>query len=264
MRIGELAAIAGVSTRTVRHYHRVGLLPEPARQANGYREYGLRDAVELARVRRLTELGLSLDEVRDALADDAGRDLHEILAELDADLGRQQEAIRRRRARLAELLERAESGGGLLAEGPVSPELAAIFDDMTRAAAGRDGPESAMAARERELLAFLEATAGRGHREWLLAMTRSLTSDPDAMARAYEIYARLDELADADLDDPRIEDVARAVADSMPDDIADAAAGSDEVEDGGGFAEAFFADFPPAQGEVLRRAMVLLRERGRP
>jgi DNA-binding transcriptional MerR regulator len=35
----------------IRHYHRVGLLPEPARKANGYREYSLRDAVELARVR---------------------------------------------------------------------------------------------------------------------------------------------------------------------------------------------------------------------
>ncbi|KOY59268.1 hypothetical protein ADK59_03135 [Streptomyces sp. XY332] len=35
----------------------------------------MRDAVLLARVRRLTELGLSLDEVRDVLADDAGRDL---------------------------------------------------------------------------------------------------------------------------------------------------------------------------------------------
>ena len=94
-------------------------------------------------------------------------------------------------------------------------------------------------------------------------MTSALSSDPEAMARAYEIYARLDELADADPNDPRIEDVARAVADSMPDDVADAAAGSSEIEDGGGFAEAFFADFPPAQGEVLRRAVVLLRERGR-
>jgi len=45
MRIGELAAIAGVTTRTVRHYHRIGLLPEPERQSNGYREYSLRDAV---------------------------------------------------------------------------------------------------------------------------------------------------------------------------------------------------------------------------
>ena len=71
MRIGELAGFVGISTRTIRHYHRVGLLPEPARKPNGYREYSLRAAVERARVRRLTELGLSLDEVGDALAGDA-------------------------------------------------------------------------------------------------------------------------------------------------------------------------------------------------
>ena len=61
MRIGELAGLVGISTRAIRHYHDVGLLAEPARKANGYREYSLRDAVELARVRRLTELGLGLD-----------------------------------------------------------------------------------------------------------------------------------------------------------------------------------------------------------
>ncbi len=49
MRIGELAGLVGISTRAIRHYHRVGLLAEPARTANGYREYSLRDAVELAR-----------------------------------------------------------------------------------------------------------------------------------------------------------------------------------------------------------------------
>ena len=86
MRIGELAGLVGTSTRAIRHYHRIGLLAEPARKANGYREYSLRDAVELARVRRLTELGLSLDEVGDALAGDASRDLVEILRELDTDL----------------------------------------------------------------------------------------------------------------------------------------------------------------------------------
>jgi DNA-binding transcriptional MerR regulator len=88
MRTGELASLIGISTRAIRHYHRVGLLAESARTANGYREYSLRDAVELARIRRLTELGLSLDEVGDALADDADRDLIEILRELDADLAR--------------------------------------------------------------------------------------------------------------------------------------------------------------------------------
>jgi len=43
--------------------HRVGLLPEPARTPNGYREYSLRDAVELARVRRLTGLAGLFDRM---------------------------------------------------------------------------------------------------------------------------------------------------------------------------------------------------------
>ncbi|GAA3787977.1 hypothetical protein GCM10022403_023100 [Streptomyces coacervatus] len=55
MRIGELAATVGVTTRTVRHYHHQGLMPEPERLANGYRDYTLRHAVVLARIRRLTE-----------------------------------------------------------------------------------------------------------------------------------------------------------------------------------------------------------------
>src|SRR5512139_3626785 len=108
MRIGELAALAGVTTRTVRHYHRLGLLPEPERLANGYRDYRLRDAVILARVRRLAELGLSLDDIREILAEDQGRDLREMLLELDADLAGQEATIRARRGRLAALLAEAE------------------------------------------------------------------------------------------------------------------------------------------------------------
>lgn len=50
MRIGELAATVGVTARAVRHYHHQGLLPEPERLTNGYRDYTLRHAVVLARV----------------------------------------------------------------------------------------------------------------------------------------------------------------------------------------------------------------------
>ncbi|MEV6609966.1 MerR family transcriptional regulator [Kutzneria sp. NPDC051319] len=85
MRIGELAGLAGVTTRTVRHYHRIGLLPEPSRRENGYRRYELRDLVLLLRTRRLVELGLSLEEAADALSSDNGGDLVEIVQELDAD-----------------------------------------------------------------------------------------------------------------------------------------------------------------------------------
>jgi DNA-binding transcriptional MerR regulator len=265
MRIGELAALVGVSTRTVRHYHRIGLLPEPARQANGYRAYHLRDAVELARIRRLTELGLALDEIRDVLAADAGRDLAEVLVELDADLARQEEDIRQRRATLAELLRRAEEGDGLPAEGPVSPEVAAVFAEMARASAALPGPEPAMAARERELLALLDGVPGAGSRNWLEGLLRTMSSEPDAMRRAYEIYARMDELAQAAEDDPRVGAVARDIAAAMPDEVVgairtwDGAGGAAGAE--GGFAEAFFAEYAPAQAEAIRQAIELLRER---
>ncbi|MEU7767870.1 MerR family transcriptional regulator [Nocardia sp. NPDC049190] len=266
MRIKELADVVGITTRAVRHYHRIGLLPEPPRQPNGYRRYVLRDAVRLARIRRLTELGLSLDEVRDALAADAGKDLVEVLDELDADLARQQEVIRQRRARLAQLLRPAEDGGGLSTEAPVSPALAALFDDMSRAAAELSGPEPAMAAKERELLALLETNTPGGDRGWITEMTHALRSDPKLIARAYEVYAQLDELSGAPEDDPRVAQAARAIADNMPEGLLETMNVPGEqwqAASEGGFAAAFFADFAPAQTAAIRRAIQLLQERTR-
>jgi DNA-binding transcriptional MerR regulator len=55
----------------------------------------VRDVLRLARVRRLTELGLSLQEAADVLADGEGRELGEILTEIDADLARPSSASTR-------------------------------------------------------------------------------------------------------------------------------------------------------------------------
>ncbi|MCK1795173.1 MerR family transcriptional regulator [Streptomyces sp. XM4193] len=266
MRIGELAALAGVSTRTVRHYHRIGLLPEPDRRSNGYRVYGLRDAVLLVRVRRLTELGLSLDEAADVLADDAGRDLQEVLAELDASLALQEEQLRSRRSQLAALQELAADR--LPAEGPVSPELAAVLAEMTRTAGELPGGEPETARRERELLVLLDGSPSGAARGWLTPMTEALRSDPDAVRRAYELYARMDELADAAPDDPRVPEVARAIVDVLPPEVADRLAeeltrAPLDLESENGFTRAFFADQTPAQAEAVRRAIELLRERAR-
>lgn len=71
MRIGEVAALAGVSARAVRHYHQRGLQPEPARLANGYREYTLpvqRDGDELRIVvGNQTDVLLQLSEPVDGI-----------------------------------------------------------------------------------------------------------------------------------------------------------------------------------------------------
>ncbi|MGW6570228.1 MerR family transcriptional regulator [Streptomyces sp. NPDC054975] len=255
MRIGEIAALVGITPRAVRHYHHLGLLPEPVRRANGYREYGIRDAVLLARIRRLAELGLGLDEVRDVLADDAGRELVEVLEELDADLGGQETVIRERRARLAGLLGEARAGR-LTAEGPVSPELAALFAGLGEV------PQSPMAAKDRELLALLDTVAPDEDRSRLIDTMRSMTEDPQAVARAHDVYARLDALADADADDPRVAEAGQALADCLPDALA-AHLGEQDVLPQGRLTEAFFGDFSPAQTAAVHLALRLVRERNR-
>ncbi|MFF5962933.1 MerR family transcriptional regulator [Streptomyces collinus] len=248
MRIGELAAVVGVTTRAVRHYHHLGLLPEPERLANGYREYGLRHAVVLARIRRLTELGLGLAEVRDVLADDAGKDLVEVLTELDEDLARQEEALRERRARLRSLLA---AEGGMPAEGPVSPELAALFAGTAHLS------DSPMAAKDREIIAFLETAVPAEAREQMVSSIGEALGSPGAVARAGETYALLDALAGAGPDDPRVDEAARALADCIPPGLFPEAW---ELDQDNGFLRAIYDDLSPAQAEVIRRALRILAE----
>ncbi len=63
MRIGEVAAAAGVPTQTVRLYERRGLLPEPARTANGYRVYDETTPIRLQFIRTAQTAGLTLAEI---------------------------------------------------------------------------------------------------------------------------------------------------------------------------------------------------------
>ncbi|MGW7041992.1 MerR family transcriptional regulator [Streptomyces avermitilis] len=243
MRIGEIAALVGVTTRAIRHYHHVGLLPEPERRPNGYRAYSVRDAVLLARVRRLTELGLSLDEVRDVLADDAGRDLADVLEELDADLARQEAEIGERRRRLAVLLaaEPRETE-------PLSPALAALLAKAPPTA-------SPAAAKDREHLTLLDAVGSGG--QDLYAVLGPLAADPALLA----LYERLDALAEAPTDDPRIPALAAELVAAVPDEVFAAIPAEGQVV--AGFQEALLAEYAPAQAEVVRRVMEAFMQRSR-
>lgn len=63
MRIGELAARAGTTTRTLRYYESRGLLPA-RRTGNGYRTYDEDDVRLLAQIRTLQDFGFDLEETR--------------------------------------------------------------------------------------------------------------------------------------------------------------------------------------------------------
>ena len=67
MKIGQLARRAGVTVDTVRFYERRGVLPQPARLPSGYRVYTAAAVERIRLARQLQALGLTLDEVIDAL-----------------------------------------------------------------------------------------------------------------------------------------------------------------------------------------------------
>lgn len=63
MRIGQLAAQAGVTVQAIRFYERRGLLKKTARLASGYRSYSA-DAIQRIRfIKRSKELGYTLAEI---------------------------------------------------------------------------------------------------------------------------------------------------------------------------------------------------------
>jgi DNA-binding transcriptional MerR regulator len=68
MRIGELAAAAGVPPETIRYYERRQLLPEPERTPNGYRHYGQPSLLRLQFIRAAQSAELTLAEIRRIIA----------------------------------------------------------------------------------------------------------------------------------------------------------------------------------------------------
>lgn len=67
MKIGEIADLTRVSTKTIRYYEEIGLLPEPERESNGYRSYGAETVQRLQFVHHAQTAGLTLGEIRQVL-----------------------------------------------------------------------------------------------------------------------------------------------------------------------------------------------------
>ncbi|WP_061289989.1 MerR family transcriptional regulator [Herbidospora cretacea] len=99
--VGQVAAFAGVTVRTLHHYDEIGLLSPSERTAAGYRRYAEPDLDRLQQVLFYRELGFPLEEIT-AILDDPG-------ADAATHLRRQRELLRRRIARLESLAEAVET-----------------------------------------------------------------------------------------------------------------------------------------------------------
>ncbi|MBB6174026.1 DNA-binding transcriptional MerR regulator [Nocardiopsis mwathae] len=197
--IGQVARLAGVSTRTIRHYHQVGLLPEAERDSGGRRVYRLPDIARLLWIRKLAELGLTLPEIGDAIA--GAHEQEEILGELERTLSRQEEKIRAQREAVRRLREAGSSPG--LIGASASEEVRALLAEVGGVRISGEGLELAL---------LLEKVVG-ADKAALDAVTQSLVQNDERLATWGDRLVRLyDDLADAEPDDPRVEEYAREQA----------------------------------------------------
>lgn len=95
-----------MTTKTIRHYHKVGLLQEPERTESGYRLYDAQDLLRLKQIRHMQAFGLPLKHIKTILGDTAHEHtLRDILQALDTELVSQIQVLEKRRARIRAILD---------------------------------------------------------------------------------------------------------------------------------------------------------------
>ncbi|WP_055568020.1 MerR family transcriptional regulator [Streptomyces atriruber] len=184
--ISQLAATAGVTVRTVRHYHHVGLLPEPRRDASGYRRYSAQAAVDLIRIRTLADAGVPLARI-DALLHARPAEFAAAISDIDAGLRRRIDELNENRRRIAEL-----AGGERLV---LPPEVIAVLNRM------RDlGISERRIRLERDSWILMQALDPQVVPERIREKNAGL-DDPETT----RLFLACDRAVDWDPDDPRLE-----------------------------------------------------------
>ena len=102
--ISQLAAHVGVTVRAIRHYHRLGLLEEPERDASGYRRYDAQAVVDLIKIKTLSDAGVPLARIEQLLGADPA-EFAAAITEIDTGLKQRIRELTRHRRRIAELAE---------------------------------------------------------------------------------------------------------------------------------------------------------------
>ncbi len=192
--ISQAAAFSGVTVKTVRHYHKHGLVDEPRRDSSGYRRYGPAELLRLVQVRTLATAGVPLAEIGTLLDADAEQyaagiaDVQRRLTERIDDL------IARR-----DMLHRLADGDGVL----LPDRARALLDRL---------PEFGLTADEvanyREGLVLARALAPEGFEDYLTQVEHALDD-----TEFVEMSKRCLETASWEPDDPRIEELATVLTD---------------------------------------------------
>ncbi len=238
--ISRLAAYAGVTVRAVRHYHQIGLLPEPERDHSGYRRYGVSAVVRLIRIHTLAGAGVPLarvQELLDASPEEFADGVQEIDRELRAEIRRLQDN-RRRIARLA--------AGDQLA----LPQSVVGYLDRLRGL----GVDERYVVMERDAWILVAAQAPHVVDE-VIAKKHEDLRDPGML----RLYRLLSDVSDWPVDDPRIVEIADLLERRMIRAVENGEAGEAAV--GNPFVDLLDAAMVESS-PVAARIVALLEERG--
>lgn len=194
--ISQAAAFAGVTVKTVRHYHRLGLVEEPQRDSLDYRRYGSADLLRLVQVRTLAEAGVPLSEVGAML----GADPQQLATDLADVKQRLTDRIQKLVAR-RDTLDLVAAGNRLLL-----PDRACAL--LERAA--DLGFPSDYLAQSRESLVLAKALVPWDFDDFLTQSERALDD-----ARYVALLKRNWEARTWEPGDPRVAELATAIADHL-------------------------------------------------
>jgi DNA-binding transcriptional MerR regulator len=189
--ISQLAAYAGVTVRAVRHYHQIGLLPEPERDASGYRRYGARAVVSLIKIRTLANAGVPLSQIGEMLEADAST-FAETVRRIDSHLRDEIERLETSRKQIGQLT----AGDSLT----LPPEVISYLDRLREIGASERVVEA-----ERDGWILVAARWPDLIRETMPEKLAQL-EDPQ-LVRLYRLGSEILETDAAD-DDPRVREIA--------------------------------------------------------
>lgn len=194
--ISQAAAFVGVTVKTVRHYHRLGLVGEPERDGSGYRRYGSTDLLRLVQVRTLAGAGVALADVGRLL--DAGPEpFAASLAAVERRLTERIEALVEQRRQL----RRLAAGDHMLLPGPAY----AVLDRFTELGFAPD-----FVAVQQEVLVLARAVAPEFFDSFLTQIKKRL-DDP----RYVDLLKRILEVERGGSDDQQLDELAADLADLM-------------------------------------------------
>src|SRR5690554_5863083 len=108
--IEEVARMTGVTSRTLRHYHAIGLLEPAFTSEGGRRHYGEPELLRLQEILLLKQLGLGLDDVAAVLASRGEAERASVLRRHRAQLAEERERLGRLIATVDRTIRSLEEG----------------------------------------------------------------------------------------------------------------------------------------------------------